>query len=246
MFCPNCGNMIRTGAKFCPNCGTAIPETAPAPAAFNEQFVPAAAPVIPEPAVKFEEPVAPVIPEPAVKFEEPVAPVIPEPAEKFEEPVAPVIPEPAITFSAPVPPVTPEPEIRFAEPTASARQPQNEAPYFTAPVTDPVFGTAEAPAPVEEKMPSKEVSTGKFIGLFLLFMLPIIGLILLIVFSKNKNVNIRNFSRMCFIPHIVFMLLLIAAAAVSLLMYYCVDEIRLYSGIKSFPDAVKYAIDKMF
>lgn len=226
MFCPNCGNLVKPEAKFCPNCGKPVPGAMPVSSAPTRPFVPETAPAVPE--IKPQE-AAPIIQEPA-------APSVPESKIDLDEFARQYVTKPA----EPEPPVIPE------QPAAPQWQ-VPEVPQYEAPVQAEPFVTAPAvPEYYEEEKPSAEVSVGKFIGLFLLFMLPVIGLISIIIFGKNKNRNIRNFARMCYIPHIIFMLILIAVAAISLLMYYCVDEIKLYNGINTFGDAIKKVFDKLF
>jgi len=169
MFCRNCGNPLPDGARFCNRCGTQVKQpAAPAP---EPTFVPTQESV-PEPEPVFEP--SPV-PEPEPVFE-------PEPA---QEETLRFVPKPVT-----IPEPEPEPELfRAPEPEAPRFEPRRTAP--AQPVEPQKL--FERPADPET---GRALSPWAYFGFSLLFLIPVVGIVLLIVFSFTaKNVNLRNFAR---------------------------------------------------
>lgn len=187
MFCGNCGKELPPQAKFCYACGhkvggrDAAPQHAYAP---EPEPTPAYAPE-PEPAPAY----APE-PEPAPAYAPPVSEnPVPEPEPAFEEPV----PEPLL-FG--------EPDFEGQEPEPSEIRPrrkqgrEEDQPHLIPAVEDqnePLFQPEPEPELPKEYRP---LSPWAYFGYGLLFLIPVVGLILLIVFSfAGGNVNRRNFAR---------------------------------------------------
>ena len=180
---------------FCSNCGKQLPDEA----RFCDRCgMPVREPIhIPEPEPE-TEPVKDPEPEP-----EPEPVKIPEP-EPEPEPVR--IPEPE-PESEPVriPEPEPEPEpVRVPEP-----EPEPE------PVDVPLFAPEPEPAVPEENRP---LSPWGYFGYGLLFSIPVIGFILLIVFSfAGKNVNRKNFARSywCWVILVVAIILILTVVLLT-------------------------------
>ena len=118
-----------------------------------------------------------------------------------ETPFAPAEPEHDSAFD-----FRPEPqeEIRPRQETVKPEQVQQTAPPAPEPVPVPV---PEAPA--EPPKRSKEISTGGYFWLMLLFAVPVIGFIAMLIFaSAVKNRNLRNFAR----AHVVWVVVLLILA----------------------------------
>ena len=107
--------------------------------------------------------------------------------------------------SAPVE-ITPEPaEIPVEQPVFKApAQPAVEQPVFKAPAkpsveqpVQPVYNNPAPPVqPVPQKPEQKLMGPWGYIGWNILFSIPLVGFILLIVFSlDDNNLNRRNFAR---------------------------------------------------
>lgn len=104
----------------------------------------------------------------------------------------------------PAPEVRPEPreEVRPQPETVRPEQVQYAAPPAPAPVPVP----EAAPEPVKR---SKEISTGGYFWLMLLFAVPVIGFIAMLIFAcAVKNRNLRNFAR----AHVVWIVVLLILA----------------------------------
>jgi NADH:ubiquinone oxidoreductase subunit 3 (subunit A) len=218
MFCRNCGNELPAGAKFCTQCGTKViqarqPEPAPEPV-----FVPE-----PEPAPEF-------VPEP-----EPAPVFVPEPEPEPEPAPEPVFVQPGLKQ----PYVQPEPAPETYDRTVRAFNPEPEPQSVPEPNPQPVFIPQPTPAPAPKRQtrseqreaayvkpertgfePEKEtelpaeyrpLSPWAYFGYALLFAIPVIGLILLIVFSfAGKNVNRKNFARSYWCMIILVMVLVLS------------------------------------
>ena len=167
MFCSNCGRQLPDSAKFCPDCGQPIK-------------IPGK-PIVTEPEA-----------EPVVE-PEPVPVAAPEPVTE-PEPVKAPEPEP-VKAPEPEPVKAPEPEP-VAEPEPEKRE-QKKSRYTPAVVPEqadePAFEPDPEPVVPEENRP---LGPWAYFGYGLLFSIPVIGFILLIVFSfAGKNVNRKNFAR---------------------------------------------------
>lgn len=199
MFCNNCGKELPDGAMFCNNCGQRLKPAAPQPAP-EPVFVPEPEPepvFVPEPEPE-PEPVFTPEPEP-VYAPEPE----PEPEPVYAQPVyAPEPepePEPAPVYAQPMftPEPAPEPAPVFEEPRPvrekQKKRPVRQETYAEEPVDQPAFLPEQEPEIPEENRP---LSPWAYFGYGLLFMIPVIGWALLILFSFSKrNVNLRNFAR---------------------------------------------------
>ena len=180
MFCSNCGKQLPDGAKFCNRCGAKVKQK-PAP---EPVFAPEPEP-IPEPVFASEpEPIPePVFaPEPEPMPEPVFVPCSAEPEETIRFMPEPE-PEPVYTRPAP----EPQPRVygRREQP-----RPAQEQPAYTRPAPEPLF---EEPSEPETSRP---LSPWAYFGFSLLFLIPVVGVVLLIVFSfAAKNVNLKNFAR---------------------------------------------------
>ncbi len=156
---------------FCSNCGKELPEGA--------RFCNRCGAQVRRKTVSEPEPVAePVFVPVSAPAPEPVFVSVPEP-----EPAAEPVFAPQERFERPEEPLRftpdPEPVPVFAEREDGAQtRPQ---PLFEQP---------------EEPETSRPLSPWAYFGFSLLFLIPVVGLILLIVFSVTaKNVNLKNFAR---------------------------------------------------
>ena len=215
MFCSNCGKELPNDAVFCNRCGQSVkkatPISEPEPAIEPEPepvFEPEPA-IEPEPEPAFAPESAPAYePEPAFEPEpapayEPEPTFAPEPAPAYEpEPVFEPEPEPA---AAPVVPPTPAGAgfnrpvggsrvIHSAKRTAAPEPPYNpntEPKRKAPPAYEPEY--FEEPEFSQENRP---LSPWAYFGYGILFSIPVVGFILLIVFSfAGQNVNRKNFAR---------------------------------------------------
>ena len=110
--------------------------------------------------------------------------------------------------------IRPQPEAAKPQPeTVRPEQVQYAAPPAPAPVPVP-----EAPAePVKR---SKEISTGGYFWLMLLFAVPVVGFIAMLIFAcAVKNKNLRNFAR----AHIIWIIVLLILA----ILLYVVTKLAL-------------------
>lgn len=134
---------------------------------------------------------------PAPVEAENAAPVVFEPAPVVTEPVVPAAPEPAAPTPAPV----------RAEPVVPAPTP-------VAPVAP------EMPKPAEK--PHKQLlTTFQYILLFILFAIPVVGLVFLFVFGcgNPKNASLKRFSLAVLILTLIVWILIIAAVLVGYVVY---------------------------
>ncbi len=108
---------------------------------------------------------------------------------------------PAAEEAEPAPELRPEPQP----------EPRPEQVQYTAPPTP-----APAPAPAPADAPpqrSKEISTGGYFWLMLLFAIPVIGFFAMLIFAfAVKNKNLRNFAR----AHVVW---IVVALIIAILMW---------------------------
>ena len=170
MFCENCGNQMPEGSKFCINCGAKI-----------------AAPETPDTA-QAESAVTVDVAE-AEAASGGSAPASEQQPAPQPAPVAQPAPQPAPAQPTP----QPAPVVQPAPQPAPAAQPVSQ-PQFQQPVTQPV-------APPVARKPEKiePLPVWKFIGMFILTVIPIIGFIMILVwsFAGSFNRNTRNYARAC-------------------------------------------------
>ncbi len=121
--------------------------------------------------------------------------------EAVRRPVIIPVPEPAIAEPEPAPDPEPvyEPEPAPEPEPVAAPEPEPERPLYRRtppreqPEDRPLFRPEPEPAVPEENRP---LSPWAYFGYGILFSIPVIGLILLIIFSfAGKNINRRNFAR---------------------------------------------------
>ena len=129
--------------------------------------------------------------------------ITPEPAEiPVEQPV----------FKAPAQPAVEQPVFK------APAKPSVEQPVFQAPV-QPTYQAPAAPAKPEQKL----MGPWGYIGWNILFSIPLVGFILLIVFSfDNSNLNLRNYARsywcalLLVLILVILIVVLLVVAGVSL------------------------------
>ena len=143
----------------------------------------------------------------------------PEPEQKQEqaavkEPEPPAAPkiqlqlEPNLDFEEPKPPPAPQPP-------PPQPQPQYQPQQFTPPppVVTPAYTAALSEAPPPKNSPYTPTGTLAYMGLMILFNIPLIGLIASIVLAfTSKNVNRRNYGRAVLIFFIIQFVLSIGLA----------------------------------
>lgn len=176
---------------FCSNCGNELPKDA----LFCNQC---------GQKVKRIEPIPEPEPEPKP---EPEPIYIPEPESETV-----VIHEPEPESETVVIPV-PEPEpARFAEPPEVIRPPKKQTPPTGQPY-DPQKPVHDAPAYANDPeflQENRPLSPWAYFGYGILFSIPVIGFILLIVFSfAGRNVNRKNFARSYWCKLIVIVAILL-------------------------------------
>ena len=139
---------------------------------------------------------------------------------KVSQPAAPEIPAPV---AAPVAPMAPSPAPQpQAAPPMPAPQPSYQMPAYQAP---------PQPAPqtnvyVQPQVNTTPISPLGYIGYNLLFGLPLIGIIMIFVFSfSNGNINRKNFARSYLIVYAVFLVLGILGFLLTLLLGASIPEI---------------------
>ena len=179
MFCNKCGNQIADGAKFCGRCGNPC---APTPSA------------IPVPPV-MEELELPKIKFPMDISEEPV-PVEPEPVQA--EPVPTEMPSMESVYS---PPPKPEPVYAPVVHETAYAPPVPETPY-----APPVYSEPQPMASTNDLPPQyRPMGAWAYFGLRLLYMVPIVGLVFMIVFTfSSGNINRRSFTRSYWCEYLIF------------------------------------------
>lgn len=195
MFCENCGNPMPEDSKFCMSCGAKVAAAGPEGQAVQET---AAAT---ETVQAVEAPAADNV----FVTEQQEAPAEPVQYEPQPQPAAPA-PQPRPVQPAP----QPEP-VRYAQPqpapqTQTYQQPAPQPQSYqqpAAPVSQPATVKTERPLPV-----------WKYMGIMLLTGIPVIGLIMILVwsFGKSWNKNTRNFARAVLIFGIIGFILSIVGA----------------------------------
>ena len=218
MFCTHCGSENGDNSMFCTNCGAQlkqpIPNPPPAEPITDEiaATIAADAPVQPSDsgsasaAVNVSEPVCAATP--AVD-PEPVAP---------SQPVYTPAPAPAAYESTqPVPPVPPASPVQPIQPAY--------APIPT-PVSSPAAPVSTVPAQsVKETEETKPVSTGLYVLMQLLMLLPVVGLVVhVICLVAAKQRSFKNYCRAVVILGIIGLLLVIAGVIVGYVMLDSVNE----------------------
>lgn len=210
MFCENCGNPLPEDSKFCLSCGVKIAGTESGGQALQESAV-AVDTVKPDSAAAAET----VLLEP----EELTAPAEPI---KFEPQPKPVPPADQPSPAKPVP--QPEPS-RYAPPQPAPQAPINRQPAPQAPINQQPAPQAktypQSAAPMgqlEIPKAEKPLPTWKFIGMMILTNIPIIGLIMVLVwsFGSSWNRNTKSYARALLILGIISFLLMVAGVIINL------------------------------
>lgn len=216
MFCTNCGSENSDNSMFCTNCGAQLKRPIPNP--------PPAEPITDEIAATIAAD-APVQPSDsgsassAVNASEPVCVATPA---VDPEPVVPSQPE---SFYTPAPvPATYEP----AQPVPPAAPVQPIQPTY-APIPTPVTSPAAVPIVPAQSLKateeSKPVSTGLYVLMQLLMLLPVVGLVVhIICLVAAKQRSFKNYCRAVVILGIIGLLLVIAGVIVGYVMLDSVNE----------------------
>lgn len=178
MFCSNCGNQVREGAKFCSKCGTPVEAGAPAIQVENVQTV---EPVIDTDPVVTAEPVIQPKPVEPVEKAEPVEPVA---TVATAEPVVQPVPvEPAVSASQTSQPDYDSDKTEILSPYGMPTMPvipQNE---LAAPVLNTGINTVNSKT--KDKKSSNKTLKGIIIALCVLLLILVIGLVLILRFSDE-------------------------------------------------------------
>ena len=225
MFCSNCGNRLPEDALFCNQCGHRVRRPAPEPEpepVFEPEPAPEPEPVFepePEPAPE-PEPVIEPEPEPEPEPIPAAAPVvIPSPSETgSDRPFgnsrvihSPKRPTSAFEPTRPAPSAAEQPLYFREEPEYERQEPVYEP--ETPPQYEPMY--EREPAVPRENRP---LSPWAYFGYGILFAIPVIGFILLIVFSfAGHNVNRKNFARSYWCKLIVIVAILLILIVLILL-----------------------------
>jgi len=204
VICYACGTNVPDETKFCPLCGKPInepgqdvPETPTLSLSAEPEENDAVAP-----ALIIDQEQAPVNdyqPEAAYVASvspDPVTPTVPEAPLVFEATPEPAAPPAPVTPPAPIPPPAPvAPPVPVASPPVYAPPaPEKQAEFTPPPVQNPPYSAA--PVKIPKGAPFGVVGTGGFIGLIILFAIPVIGWISCIVMAfAAKNLNRRNYAR---------------------------------------------------
>ena len=207
MFCENCGKQLPEGAKFCLNCGAKVEAAAAANTAQEESAV--TADVTEAEAVTSADAGAGT--ETAQASGQQAAP-----AEMPQ--AAPVRPEP----EKQPPQAAPAQQSPQPKPVQPSYQPQGQNP--------PVAQTYAAPKKVEKTEP---LSFWKFFGMLILQWIPIIGFIMILVwsFGSSFNRNTKNYARAVLVLGIISFTLIVAGFIVN------------FAVIEQILDAFGYTID---
>jgi hypothetical protein len=198
MFCENCGSPLPEDSKFCLSCGAKVAGTGPvqeaaaAAEAVQIDEAPAADAV-----VRTEQQESPAEP---VKYEPQPKPVEPAVQPSQAQPVPQTGPD---FHSQPQPAPQFEPN-RYTQPQSAPQTQTYQQP--AGPVSQPAAVKTEKPLPV-----------WKFIGMMLLSAIPVIGFIMILVwsFGSSWNKNTRNYARAVLILGIIGFILTIVGIIIN-------------------------------
>ncbi len=197
MFCENCGNPLPEDSKFCLSCGAKVVSAESEGQAVQEAAVAA------DTVQVDEAPAADAV----VQTEQQAAPAEPIQYEPQPKPAAPVTPV-AQPAPAQPKPAQPAPQPKPAQPAAYQQPAPQAQPYQqpAAPVSQPI-------AKNEKPLP-----TWKFMGIMLLTGIPIIGFIMILVwsFGHSCNRNTKSYARAVLIFGIIGLILTIAGVIINL------------------------------
>ena len=126
-----------------------------------------------------------------------------------------------VTRPAPIE-IEPEPTQVIKQPIfEEPAQPAVEQPVFQAPV-QPVFQAPVAPQKPEQKL----MGPWGYVGWQILFSIPLVGFVLLIVFSfDNSNLNRRNFARSYWCALLLAVILIILVVGLLLVLGVSLSEV---------------------
>ncbi len=190
MFCENCGSQLPEGAKFCLNCGAKAEAAETADTAVQEAA--AATDTVEVDAMTDVEDVSASAETAPVDMPDQQPAVQPGPVKPEPQPT----PQPVQAKSAP------QPAPRQVPPAQSYQQP---APPM------------EQPAVLKKPEKVNPIPVWKFIGIILLQGIPVIGLIMILVwsFGGSFNRNTRNYARAVLVLGLIGLALSIAFAIVN-------------------------------
>ena len=226
-ICPDCGAQVRKGALFCMDCGAVVNEESTPVGDFS--FIEKARQEVAEPLT----PAAPTesVPEVPVPEDVPEEPKFAEAPPAFDEKLPPSQPEarpysPQPAYSAPAaePPYTAYPSAPAEPPVPPVSRPMAYTPpHRTPPPPQPEISAASTGF-VRSTQPPKgsrfaPVSTWGFVGIILLFSVPVIGWIFCLVWACGgcTKVNKRNLARAYIL---IFVLLLLVSILTGVLLYF--------------------------
>ena len=175
-FCTFCGAQVPDDIKFCTGCGKPMPPQ-----------------VKVQPPLQAQPQVQPQV-QPQAPPQAPPQPQVQPHAQPQVQP-QPVTPPPPPAYTAPASP-QPQPQPAYAAPVPPPPQPQPV--YAAPPVPPPVYAAPADPnAPLPPGSKYEPITTGGYIGIMLLMMLPLINFILLLVWACGgcRKVNKTNFAR---------------------------------------------------
>jgi len=220
-FCTACGTALADGSFFCTGCGANLSAAPAAESPPEQPLAPEAQIPPPEELLLPAEPIP--LPDPT-PLPELAPPPPPEPAPLPVE--APPV-EPPVATPIPIPPPVPIPE-----PMMPLLPPPPEPlplPVQTAPILPPEADQDTSPAKGSR---FAVMGVWKYIGVMLLFCLPVIGLIFCIAWSASSRVNrnLRNLSRAYLTLSIVSLVLVFVGLILMIVLFSSVFWSAFQSG----------------
>ena len=211
MLCPKCGAEVG-GFAFCTNCGTRMPSEAQPHPDWNVPLDPApdleSAPTVDMNAPSAQDP-APD-PTPASEPYQPPRQQYQPPQQQYQQPQQQYRP-PQQQYQ--------QPQQQYQPPQQQYQPPQQQ---YQQPQAGPAAPGYRLSSELSEKdLPArfKPLSAWAYFGYGILFSIPLVGFILLIVFSFNgENINRRNYARsfFCFLVVIAVIVVILLISGVSL------------------------------
>ena len=148
---------------------------------------------------------------------------------KVAQPAAPAVTDTPVVSAAPVVPATPAPQpVPGPAPAAPAYQsPAYQSPAYQTPAYQaPVQPAPQPSVYVQPQVNSTPISPLGYIGYNILFNLPLIGIIMLFVFSfSNANINRKNYARSYLIVYAVIIILSILGFILTLILGASLPEL---------------------
>lgn len=229
-FCKHCGAVLPPEASLCPACGAAVKPAAAAPLQTKPELTT-------EPDLFKDKPAAPEAPAGAPAAPEAQNPAAaarqPDPAQQapFTPPAAPE--PPTLPPEPPVPPAHGGPA--YANPAAAQPNPNQAGGYGAGPACaapprgpqppqgDPYAAYNQPQGPYYGGQPVRympeELSTAGYLGTLLLFLIPVVGLVLMLVWSFGGDVKPerKKLAR----AYLIRTLILLAIAVVVIIAIAC-------------------------